>query len=517
MIKFKPSPKIYKNYKSAHPAKTIFAIKKSLKKLGIDLNKLKYEEGKVGNSFSIYSGQVTYNNNYIASGKGSNHLLSEASVYSEIVERISVGLSLLIPYLEIKKNLQTSSFLSGYSHNNRKKIKNSVELKELFKYLPFLDVKNMENKKISSFWSNAFSLTEKHYKKIPHLLIKKISGSNGCASGNTLEEATSQAFCEICERYSLIEHIRKKISAPTVDLKTIKDKEIHDAIDLFNSMNIDVEIKDLTLGNKVPVMGVLFTNNNLSHEKNTLKKKMFYKTLHAGSHLDLKQAIMRCFSEEWQMAGKDIQFFVYHREFDFIDHYFTKKEKEKIIEKKKVDFHHLAISNRSFENFSFLNEKKRYVSFDSLSSYPTDDFLEDIKIIKNISENNGWETLVVDYSIPELPLKVVRVIVPSISDLLKYDYLNPRKVTDIIEEKRITNYPLDLFFQNKKSEIKELIYAVENDLVEKIVTPIPSSDSLKYSPSDIFTILRIGHSVIGDKNKKSRINSFKGRYFERKK
>jgi len=116
-----------------------------------------------------------------------------------------------------------------------------------------------------------------------------------------------------------------------------------------------------------------------------------------------------------------------------------------------------------------------------------------------------------------LPLKVVRVIVPSISDLLKYDYLNPRKVTDIIEEKRITNYPLDLFFQNKKSEIKELIYAVENDLVEKIVTPIPSSDSLKYSPSDIFTILRIGHSVIGDKNKKSRINSFKGRYFERKK
>jgi len=509
-IKFKSSPKIYKNYKSEYPARTIYAAKKSLKKIGIDLGKLKYKGEKVGKGFSIYGGQATYDNKYIASGKGTTYQLSEASVYSEIIERIPLGISPLSPYLKLRKDIHRASFLPGYFYTSRKKIKNSVDIKDLFRYLPSFNLKRMRGEDISRFWADAFSLTEGKYKKTPHLLIRKIAGSNGCASGNTLEEAVSQAFCEVCERHSMIEHVIKKIPAPTIDSKTIKNKDIHKAIDLFNSMNIDVEIKDLTLGNKLPVMGVLFTNQNLAHDKDTLRKRMFYKTLHPGSHLDLNQAIMRCFIEEWQTAGSDLQFFLYHREFDFVDNYFTKEEKEKIVKNIRADFRPLANSTRSFEDFNFLGKDSSKIPMSSLASHVTNDFLDDMEIIKDISQKNNWETFIVDYSIPELPLKVVRVIVPSVSDLFRYNYPSPKKITDFPKQRE--GYPLDVFFQNKKADIQELISAAEDDLVEKVIAPFPSPLFLKYSPSDILTILKIGYTALGNHKKQSRIDSF----FERR-
>ncbi len=529
----KSSPKIFKNYKSEFPAQTILRCKKALAGLGIDLKKLKYEEGKIGKDFLIYGRQLTYNNHYIASGKGTTRQLCEASAYSETVERIPVGLSPLTPYLNLEIDLEKGSFLPGFFYKNRGNSLNAIDVKSFLKYFPLLDLQK-EEEEMTKYWVDAFSLTENKYKKVPHLLIKRISGSNGCAAGNTLEEAIVQAFCEVCERYSLIEHILQRIPAPTIDPNSIKDKNIQKAIELFNSMNIDVEIKDLTLGNKIPVMGVLFTNQNLAHEKNTLKKKMFYKTLHAGSHFDPNQAIMRCFVEEWQVANPNIHSFMYHPEFNIVDNYFSHKEKMEILNRLEKDYVPLISTNRSFENFNFLDKCSPTIPLDAISNYDTADFLEEIKTIKDISKKNGWETLIIDYSVPEIPLKIVRAVTPSISDILRYAYPGQEKITDFPKKKRALL--LEDFLSNKKVEakelisaaenelavsgslsktktdIKELISAAENELIEKIITPYSALRFLKYSLIEILAILKKSYLVLGNRKKHQRIDNLLEHY-----
>jgi len=529
----KSSPKIFKNYKSKHPAQTILAIKKSLKKLGIDLNNLKYSGGKIGEDFSIYSGEIVYKGQYIAAGKGISNQLSEASAYAETAERIPHNMSPLNSQINRQIDLKGTEF-RGYSHGAEEKIKNAVGITDFFKHFPVFNVEEIKKGDSSKDWIDAFSLTDNKYKKVPHVLIREISGSNGCAAGNTLEEAISQAFCEVCERYSLIEHVTKKLSAPTVDPATIKDKNIHKAIDLFNSMNIDVEIKDLTLGNKVPVMGVLFTNQNLAHEEDTLKKKIFHKTLHAGSHLDLNLAIMRCFVEEWQTSDRIIQTFMYHREINIIDKYFSQNEKQKIISNFKKDFNPLMVFNRSMEDFDFIDEHSPQIPFKNLSSYSTTDFLKDIEIIKDISKNNSWDTMIIDYSIPELPLRIIRAVIPSISDTLKFYY----KKTDKIPYKRQGLPSLKFFSLNKKIDIKELISSAkktysfknfllnknlnakelipiaERELIENVITPYPKVRTLEYSPFEILTVLKSSYFILGNREKGQKVDNLLRFYSE---
>ena len=522
---FKSSPKIFQNYKSECPSQTVSAVKKSLKKLGVNLNNLKYASERVGEDFPIYKAQLDYNGQYVAGGKGLSYKLSEASAYAETAERIPCNMSSLNAVINLQID-QKEKWLRGYVHGSEDKIKNAVKINEFFKNFSFVDVREVKITDMAKEWVDAFSLTEDRYKKVPHLLIRDISSSNGCAAGNTLEEAIFQAFCEVCERYACIEHHINRLSAPTVDSSTIKNKDIHKAIDLFNSMNIDIEIKDLTFGNKIPTMGILFTNQNLAHERNTLKKKMFYRTLHVGSHLNLNQAILRCFVEEWQTSAIGLQTFMYHREMNIADQFFSDKEKRKIIEYFNKDFGPLILLNRSFENYDFIDDNSPAISFDSLTSHETDDFSKDIEIIKEISKKNGWETMFIDYSIPELPLKIVKVIIPSVSDTLRYYYAKAKGQISFSAQKPMPS-SLKSFCSDKKTDVNELISAAKNEnsfkkfledanlnlkdllavgegeLIENLVKPHPF---LSASPFEILTVLRTGYLVLGNRKKYLKAN-----------
>ena len=490
-FKLHSSPKIFKNYKSEHPSRTLSRIEKALKKIGLRMNKFKYKWDKISwENFSICSGQIIYNDKkYISSGKGVNYLLSKVSGYSELIERIPINLSPLVSDINLGIDIEKCSYLPGYSYGNQKKIKDAADIKKFFTYFPLIDVEELKKMDISKYWINAFSLTENKYKKIPHLLIRQISTSNGCASGNTLEEAISQAFCEVCERYSLTEHILKKQSVPTVDPDSIKDKNVHRAINLFNSMNVGVEIKDFTLGNRLPVIGVLFTNQNLAYEKDTLRKKLFFRTLNIGSHPDLNQAILRCFTERVQMDAGDAQNLMYHRELDLLDQYFSQREKRKIIEDsfENESYRPLFTLGRSFDNFDYLNQFSPLVSFENLLSYQTTDFLEDVEIIENISRKNNWETFIIDYSIPELPLKVVRVVIPSVSDLLRNKYSPETTDTDFFYGKE-SSISLDTFLGEKKEDIEKLTNILENYLVQNTLWP-KCLDPNSFFPQRVLFIL----------------------------
>ncbi len=521
----KSSPKIFENYKSNHPAKTISAVKKSFKKLGLNLNNLKYRGEKVGDIFSIYGGEITYGGEYVCAGKGLSPQLSEASAYAEAAERIPPHMSPLSAHINQKLDIE-GTWMKGYSQGTQDKIKNALDIEEFFKEFPKTDLLEIKNGELANHWVDAYSLIEGKHIKVPPPLVREISGSNGCAAGNTMEEAIHQGFAEACERYSLIRHITENLSAPTVDKKTIKNKEIKNLIELFDSLNIGVEIKDLTMGNKVPVMGVLFTNHNLDYDKGSLRYKLFHRTLHVGSHLDLNQAIIRCFIEEWQ-TSTNTQALMYHREMNIIDRYFDEKRKKEIIDNFNKDFNPLMVFNRSFNDFDFINKNAPVILFDDLVSHETNDFYDDVKIISDLSQKNGWKPLIMDYSIPEIPLSIIRMVVPTVSDTLRYNHPNRKEKIKIPYNKKLVpslksfsaankikikeiisaaENPSDfkIFLTKKNLNIKEMIPLLEKELIEHIVTPYPPYRTLEYNPPELLKILRSGLLILGNQQKGSK-------------
>ena len=521
----KSSPKIFQNYKSNHPAKTISAVKKSFKKLGLNLNNLKYRGEKVGDIFSIYGGEITYGGEYVCAGKGLSLQLSEASAYAEAAERIPPNMSPLSAHINRKLDIE-GAWMKGYSKGTQDKIKNALGVEEFFKGFPNIDIREIREGELAKHWVDAYSLTEDKRIKVPPPLVREISGSNGCAAGNTMEEAIHQGFAEVCERYSLIRYITENLFAPTVNKKTIKNKEIKNLIELFDSLNISVEIKDLTMGNKVPVMGVVFTNHNLDYDKDSLRYRLFHRTLHAGSHLDLNQAIIRCFIEEWQ-TSTNTQALMYHREMNIIDRYFDEKRKKEIVDNFNKDFNPLMVFNRSFSDFDFIDRNAPIISFGDLVSHETDDFYDDVKIISNLSQKNGWKPLIMDYSIPEIPLSVIRMVIPTVSDTLRYNHPDKKEEIKIPYDKKLVP-SLKSFSAHNKIKTKEIISAAENpsvfksflakkninvkeivpllekELIEHMVTPYPPYRTLEYNPPELLKILRSGLMIMGNKQKSSK-------------
>jgi len=480
-MQFHSSPKVFKNYKSAYPKGTIANAKKFLKDMGLNLE---YEQKKLKkNNCELYFGNLWYNSSIISSGKGTTNELSCASTYCEILERLLNGISKLSPFLTEK---QKEIF-----KKQKEKIDKKIDIKEFLQNFPEVDLNKLKKHNIFKNWKNAHSLCEEKNISVPDLFISNISRSNGCAAGNTLEEAISQAFCEICERYSTIEHIINKKSAPTVKKQTIKNKKIQNFIALFESLNFKIEIKDLSFGNRVPVMGIIFTNRNLVNEEANLRKQVYYKTLAVGSHFDLEEAITRCFIEQIQFYNdfKDFQnpgclnpdFHTTRGKaptINVLKQYFTKEETKKIIQtfNQTKRYIPLVMKWRSFTDFDFL--KGENISFGDLQSKETKDFLEEIELIKNISLKNNWRTLILDYSVDKCPIKVVRVVIPSISDLLRYKY---KRINDIdkltvnilqSEEENITK---------KNNMNNKIFHFLELALVENLL-PYPPYRLLNVSP-----------------------------------
>ena len=89
-MKLKSSKKIYNNYKSEYPENTIEKIKKGLEKLNLQL---RYEEIEISSSgFSSYSGDLFLEDfGFNTTGKGVSSILSKASAYAEMAERLSSG------------------------------------------------------------------------------------------------------------------------------------------------------------------------------------------------------------------------------------------------------------------------------------------------------------------------------------------------------------------------------------------------------------------------------------------
>ena len=389
------------------PSNTVRRIRDGLQRLGLEAE---YHPFRV--SDNIYWGQVWINSiKIVCNGKGITPELAEASAYAELAERLSVGL--FYPFFEEQVrfnvpalyNRETKRFLNyewikGYVYSHQDDLENPLRIEDLLAdeiYLSDKDIRDLKDSRMARHWVDGFSILKERQVKVPVSFVTYIHGSNGTAAGNTIEEAMIQATCEIFERYSQIRIIKSEKIVPSIDPDSIDNAGIQDMIRFFARENVDVIIKDLSLGRLLPCTGVLFKNNNLRPDR------LEYRILIPGVSFNLDEALTRCFTES--MQGRDT-LLTPRPELD-----------RAVVPRSQVkDFYMLMKCGISPKDISFLEkgEKKTY------KACKIRDILGEIEEIKRICRVLNTDCILLDCTHPVLGFPVVRVVIPRVSDFLGF-------------------------------------------------------------------------------------------------
>ena len=490
-MQLKNSPKIFQNYKCDYPQNTIKRIEDGFKKLNIEIS---YRE-KIAerNGFRFYSGSALIFD-FLTNGKGLTPELSKASAFAEMAERFCSGFSfpnfLSNSYLskkvlsddlvdkELLNNFYGHNYLDGHINISGAEINNWDFVKEfLIDFgrcfpLGLINDDDLNRFHFLDSWAKAYSLNKKNYRMMPISLLRHFSGSNGLAAGNTTEEAIVQGINEIFERHALIEVIKNKTEIPTIEETSIKDETIRRFFKFFREINVEVVVKDFTLGKNIPCIGVLFINNNLRDEKNLLKKDLCFRRIRVGAHLDKNQALLRCFTEEFQ--NLNVKEYMFRETLDALwNNWFVRMKKNYKPISGYVDL--FTSYKYNSERLSFL-EKGKKISFDSIFDYKSNDCLDEVNELIKICRKNNWEVFAIDHTVSPINFPVVRVIILPISFVT--DFFSENKeatISDVMFRGKNNSLNRNLFYYTNnndwvksKDAIKNLINDLESYVSENL-------------------------------------------------
>ena len=307
--------------------------------------------------------------------------------------------------------------LAGYLGAREKDVSNALSIASLLEHVasatpPMLDRINTLDE--AYHWVDGYSLIHETTRKIPIEYVRFISGPNGRATGNNLEEAILHAALEIFERRAQIAVLRNRMVVPTIDASTITDPFVQRQISFLRRYGIEVVFKDLSFDGTLPCIGAYFVDQNIPEQ---YQFRHFFKV---GASFDTYEALQRIFTEYAQ--GR--------RKHEFLDPRSAQLAAE-VSTLLDHDFRRLPAQTNDCDNFmsAFMfgfvpyqdGEFLREGALVPLSPAPVqEDCLDDIAQVCSICETLGKDCLVVDLSDPEHNFPVVQVIVPGYSDVLPF-------------------------------------------------------------------------------------------------
>jgi len=211
------------------------------------------------------------------------------------------------------------------------------------------------------------------------------TGTNGIASGNTLEEAAFHALCEVIERdaWSLCE-AGKTGGKLIVD---IEDEDIAGLLNSFQEAGVFVLLRDITSDIGLPT--IVAVSDDVSLKDPTLL------CLGMGTHSSPKIAALRALTEVAQSRATQIH---------------GARDDATIADVRKQ----IGYERTKRLNAKWFDETDT-VRFSELKDLSADDFLDEIKNTAALLNRAGLQTVIVkDLTRPELGIPVVRVIVPGL-------------------------------------------------------------------------------------------------------
>lgn len=279
--------------KDAHPADTIQRIKQILSSRGIE-TKEQWNESGVPFCHSVHI-QIT-GTPFGTNGKGVSRELALASGYGELMERLQIGYLVKtdvqkaapaedIPGKETIMELNallSSGIFAQYTHIARQAT--GADLTEQVLLSQYADAQG------TIPVTGYYSIISQKDVFLPTALRRSVYTTNGCAAGNTMEEAMVQAISEIVERHYKSRILAEKIPLPDIEEQTLQNCPIAwQIIQFLQENDFRVSVKDCSLGGKFPVVCVCLVDQRTGR----------YHT-HFGAFPNFEIALQRTLTESFQ-------------------------------------------------------------------------------------------------------------------------------------------------------------------------------------------------------------------------
>lgn len=333
-------------------------------------------------------------------GKGKTEIQAKTGALCEAIERYSLmyqekTYTVFESLKNMKKGIHPNACMlySDYQFKNREDI--NAESTRFYSLIP-LDFDT--EKKVD--WTAVYSLTEQDFKYLPSEYcfaqypaedeknLYSYPDSNGCAAGNTIEEAILQGFLELVERDAAAIWWYNRIRRPEVDLKSATNPYVDEMMVYYKQIGRSLYVLDLTTDLEIPVFVAI------SHcEKTQENDQIIYAF---GAHLDVDMALERAVVELNQILPIVV------------------KKKGEYLTKDPVFIDWLDCAKLKEEAYLVpLENEKKNVATD----YPKlceATIYDSIQFCMDVTKSNGLETLVLDLTQPDIGLPVVKVMVPGL-------------------------------------------------------------------------------------------------------
>lgn len=333
-------------------------------------------------------------------GKGRSDMEARVSGLCEAVERYS-GLfhgdeiirrarcaDLDVPFLHPKELMQfsTDQYAQRESWNAR------------FGHHQFIPMEFDEHAELA--WTPAWSLRDQRTIWVPTAYAyygyatidcrSIYADSNGCAAGNTLEEAILQGFFERVERDAVAIWWYNHLRRPGVELTSFQDPFINEVSGTYDRLERDVWALDLTNDLGIPAFAAL------SRKRAETEDIIFG----FGAHFDARIALSRAMTELHQCLPC-----VHGRLPDgATDYRYPSRDAVKWWKEARLQAHDYLLPSDT--------EKPRLAA-----QYPraiATDVGAEVRQCVRIAAEHGLDTVVLDQTRPEIGFPVARVIVPQL-------------------------------------------------------------------------------------------------------
>ena len=200
-----------------------------------------------------------------SAGKGSTREQSEASALCEAIERHSGAYS--GDEIRTRGRFIDLAAEQGAIHPNDVQLFSDDQLDNA-EYInkkghPYNIVPPRLDPEAEIDWTPVWSFTQKRHRYLPTSMLYSmapeqrgpadlVADSNGCAAGNTLEEAILQGFYELVERDAFAIWWYNRLSVPGIDLSSFDDEFLASAADYYGRRERELWMLDVTSDMGIP-------------------------------------------------------------------------------------------------------------------------------------------------------------------------------------------------------------------------------------------------------------------------
>jgi oxazoline/thiazoline synthase len=351
-------------------------------------------------------------------GKGSTAEQGEASALMEAIERYSG----IFQGDEIRATRRFADFPSGeVIHPNKVLLFSEAQYRQGVAPPPDFDEPQVPvplDRSAEIEWSPVWSLRDKRFKYLPTTILyffyrgpaAFLADSNGCAAGNTREEAIVQGFLELVERDAYAIWWYNKLKRPEVDLSQFDDSYVRDLRSQLAETGRRLWVLDVTTDLGVPTF-VAITHWMQNGRENI--------EFGSGAHFDPRIAVLRALTELNQFMS-----------IGFLGGGTGEKSSLDGVNPLRIEDHPYLLPGDN-----------RGIQPASDSKFDHSDTREQVMTCVRVAKRAGLDFLVLDQTRPDIEVPVVRVIVPGMRHF--YRRFAPGRLYDVPVKLGLRERPLN--------------------------------------------------------------------------